>query len=246
MSSTATSTPMTDLVCTPIPRSDARFMDLLGRVSWRSYLGGWALAFAVGAALALMIRGLGWWDGAAWEHQMILGLNDARTPVLDWILLWIPFVGTNYTLAPMVAIAAVILWRRKYATVAIHMLLVQAGSWSLNPALKFAFARARPDIVELRGQHAFPAFPSGHLIAVVAVLGTVAYLLDRCGKGKWAWYALAVFFVLVAVSRVYLGVHWPTDVIGGTAVGAVWLWWTIKVLEPVHWPPAAAPLHARD
>ena len=228
----ATQTVSPDPAC--IARSGVTFRAALRRVPWGRLALGWAIAFAVGAAIAIAAQAVGWWPGADWERAMLVAVNETVSPTLDVIMLTLPFVGTNYTLAPIVAVAAFLLWRRGYATVAVHLLVVQAGSWMLNPALKFAFVRERPTLFEARGQHAFPAFPSGHMIAVVAVLGTVAYLLDRCGRGKWAYWVVGAFFLLVGFSRLYLGVHWPLDVVGGTAVGGVWLWWTVGGMERVH------------
>ncbi|MGH7444903.1 MAG: phosphatase PAP2 family protein, partial [Longimicrobiales bacterium] len=53
-------------------------------------------------------------------------------------------------------------------------------------------------------------------------------------------WVFGVFFLLEAYSRLYLGEHWPMDVVGGTVVGAVWLWWTLKTLQPLHRTAIAA------
>lgn len=217
-----------------IPRSAAGFRSAVRAVPWERMALGWALAFLVGVAIAATTYAAGWWQGAAWERDILVRVNATVSPRLDVVMLTLPFIGTNYTLAPIIAAAAYVLWQRGYATVAVHLLVVQAGSWMLNPALKFALPRARPELFEARGQHAFPAFPSGHMIAVVAVLGTVAYLMHRCGSGRWVYVVLVAFFLLVGYSRMYLGVHWPMDVVGGSVVGAVWLVWTVRNLEPVH------------
>jgi undecaprenyl-diphosphatase len=149
-------------------------------------------------------------------------------------MLTVPLAGTNYTLAPVVAIAAFILARRGHPLIAVHLLVVQIGSWLLNPLLKFAFPRDRPTLFEARGQHAFTAFPSGHAIATVTVLFTVAWLIQRYGHGAWGWWLALLILGLNAYSRIYLAVHWPTDVGAGLLIGAVWLVGTLRIFAPLH------------
>lgn len=212
-----------------------RMRDVAARTPWLTILFGWVIAYGLGAVLASIVRALGWWDdGGEWERQALIVAHDTVNPVLDVIMLTLPLAGTNYTLAPIVAIAAFILWRKGWTTVALHLLVIQAGSWSLNPALKFSFPRDRPEMFEARGQHAFPAFPSGHAIAVTAVLLGIAWMIDRTGHGKWGYWIVGAFFLINSWSRIYLSVHWPTDVIAGALVGALWLWWTVRAFRSVH------------
>ena len=100
---------------------------------------------------------------------------------------------------------------------------MQTGSFALNFAMKFLFDRARPDLWEKRGQFSWASYPSGHAIASFAVIFTVAYLLDREKCWKWPYAALGFVSVVTLWSRLYLGVHWPSDVIGGGIMGLIWL-----------------------
>jgi undecaprenyl-diphosphatase len=209
--------------------------DVVARTPWATIVVGWVIAYGLGAFLAFVVRALGWWEnGAPWERQALAAAQETVSPALDVIMLTLPYAGTNYTLAPIVAIVAFYLWRKGWTTVALHLLVLQAGSWSLNPALKFSFPRDRPTLFEARGQHAFPAFPSGHAIAVAAVLLGIAYIIHRTGHGTWAYWVVGAFFLLNSYSRIYLSVHWPTDVIAGALIGLVWLWFTVRAFRPVH------------
>lgn len=214
---------------------------LSARVPWRRIAAAFALAYAGGVVLGLLVQAAGWWEGRGWETAVLVAVNRTVSPLLDPFMLYLPLLGTNYTLAPLIFLVAIWLWRRGYVTVALHLAVVQAGSWALNPLLKFTLQRGRPTLFEARGQHAFPAFPSGHSIASVAVLLTVAYLLHRCDRGTWAYWLVGVYIVVNSYSRLYLGVHWPTDVIGGMVVGAIWLIATIGAFRRVHATGPARP-----
>ena len=211
-----------------------RLPELMAGTPWMRILFGWALAYVTGLACAGAVYAAGWWGGGGWEVDTLTAVHATETPWMDTLMLYLPLVGTNYTLAPMIAIAVVLLYRSGWGSVALHLAVVQLGSWTLNPALKFSVPRARPELFEQRGQHAFPAFPSGHAIAVVAVLFTVAWLIHRSGRGTWGYWLVGIFFLINSYSRVYLQVHWPTDVLAGVAVGGVWLVWTLSIFAPLH------------
>jgi undecaprenyl-diphosphatase len=101
-----------------------------------------------------------------------------------------------------------------------------AGGALVSEGLKMVFARARPDIVTHLAEVQSASFPSGHaMLSAVAYL-TLGALLARAHRSKrvkaLVMGAAILLTVLVGVSRVYLGVHWPTDVLAGWCVGAAW------------------------
>ena len=100
------------------------------------------------------------------------------------------------------------------------------GAMILSQAMKFGFNRSRPDLVPHGARVYTMSFPSGHAMMSAAVYLTLAVLLARTQKRRrvklFIIVVAALVTILVGASRVYLGVHWPTDVIGGWAGGAAW------------------------
>ena len=196
---------------------------------------GYLLAVGAGIGFAIALRNAGnWLDGFAWEHDVLLAVNGFRVPfVIDWLLLVLPWFGTNITLLPVILGAAFLLRRSGRSMLALHLVVMQVGAFTMNPLLKDFFDRPRPGLWEMRGQYAWASYPSGHAIASVASLFTIAILLRRELGWGWPFPAAIALIVLTAYSRLYLGVHWPTDVIGGLIMGAIWLAATLIAFRPL-------------
>ena len=192
--------------------------------AWAWVVGGYFAALLAGVLFAQLIRRTGSWDqGLAWERDLMLASHVRWPAPIDALLLVLPWLGTNITLIPLVLIVAVWLVKRDRPDLAMHLVVVQLGSFTLNPVLKGIFDRPRPDLWEPRGQFAWAAFPSGHAIASVSVLLTAALLLRLERGWKWPMRVAVPLLVVSLYSRLYLGVHWPTDVVGGVLIGLVWL-----------------------
>jgi membrane-associated phospholipid phosphatase len=139
------------------------------------------------------------------------------------------FVGVSWLgsemLVPLVAVAAVILLRRRAWQRLALLLIASVGVWPLNMLLKIAFHRARPSFaIEFVTDGSF-SFPSGHAMESIVIYGVVAFLLverypSRRTVVRIAWLSLAA---LIGFSRLYLGVHYISDVLAGFAAGFVWL-----------------------
>lgn len=111
--------------------------------------------------------------------------------------------------------------------------LLQNGGAALNSLLKHLFVRTRPDlfrVVEATGY----SFPSGHAMVSLCFYGMLAFFIVRNIKSlRWRLViiSLAVLLVVaIGISRIYLGVHYPTDVIAGYTAGAMWLFFRISLL----------------
>ncbi len=153
-------------------------------------------------------------------HQLI-GPEWLHTAAAD-----VTALGSVTVLTLLVLLALAICASLRRWAEALVLVVGAVGGVSISQGLKHLFLRERPDLVYRAVEAANPSFPSGHamLSAVVFLtLGTLAARFAPRRRVKALALASAVFFsVLVGLSRVYLGVHWASDVLAGWCVGAAW------------------------
>lgn len=194
--------------------------------NWRVVVIGYLVALAFGSAYALFIRSFGdWHTGAPWERILMMDIyRNAPHPAFMLLVDAAPWAGTNLTLFPVALLIALWLWfKRRRRDLATWLMVAELGCLSHNWLLKHLFVRERPDLWERVGWYGWAAYPSGHAMASIAVLGTMAFMIER--ELGWRWPLLVVLSIalLNAYGRLLHGVHWPSDVLGGAAVGLIWL-----------------------
>lgn len=208
---------------------------LLARDLALAYAGAWA----VGILYGWIIRASSTWDeGTAWERAMLRWLHASTVPGwLDTVILHLPLTGTNLTILPLTVLVGWWLWKRKrHGIIALQLFVVNVGSLSLNPTMKYLLGRDRPDLYPRRGMYNWASYPSGHAIVTIAFYFTIALLLYRTRGWRWPFVAGVLVFLLNSYSRLYLSVHWPTDLVGGMLIGVVWLvgTWRAFARHPAH------------
>jgi undecaprenyl-diphosphatase len=197
--------------------------------NWTLVALGFALSVLTAVAIAEALQASGdWTGGLGWERAFMLWIPRELPFAVDTVFLTLPWLSSNTVVMPLLAIACLWLWVvRKRADLALHLFVVDFGTFLLTPLLKIMYERARPELWPHRGQYAWSSFPSGHAMIGVAVFATIAVLAYRERGLRWPALALAALLAISLYSRVDLGVHWPTDVVGGAAVGLVWLAFTL-------------------
>ncbi len=198
------------------------------------------LLAAVGSALSLatltaLHRTLTWPSVERFDHGLQLGLHAHATHALTAAMLTLTFIGSIKFFFP-----AVTLWigylgahrRRREA-----VLLACAIPWALvlNETLKLHFHRARPGLPWSIGDEHTYSFPSGHSLFAVVLYGMLAWLALERGH-RWPIGFAVAMPLAIGLSRVYLGMHYPTDVLGGYIVGLFWLC-AVMAMERFVRPP---------
>jgi len=136
----------------------------------------------------------------------------------------ISFLGSEAFLFPVMGTAIAYFTIKKRYLVAGLLLTSSLGSWLMNHLLKQIFHRPRPYEYFLVEQGGL-SYPSGHSMVTMTMFLTIAYLLtrnkSRLSFNRRIWIGALAYVLLMGASRVFLGVHWPTDVIGGFSAGYV-------------------------
>jgi undecaprenyl-diphosphatase len=150
-----------------------------------------------------------------------------RSPVLDEIMYDLTTLGDGVVLIMIVLVASVFLWSTRHHWSVYILIVGMVGGKILNTVLKAAFDRNRPSVVEWLYDVTSPSFPSGHAMGAFITYGTVAYLVGRLSPTRrlrhLTWIIATITILGIGISRMYLGVHYPSDVIAGFLAGLAWL-----------------------
>jgi undecaprenyl-diphosphatase len=190
----------------------------------------------IGAALFVFFRlasEVSEGDTMALDRAILTGLRSSADPAIPVGPHWLPEAMTDITalggatvLLIVSAVVIVYLLLSRRLRTALFVLAATAGGIGLGGLLKLIYARPRPDLVPHLVDVTSSSFPSGHATDSAIVYLTLAALLARTVPERaLRIYMLGVAILLtllIGVSRVYLGVHWPSDVIGGWTIGAAW------------------------
>lgn len=171
-----------------------------------------------------------------WDEPIQRWVEAHRTPALDRVFLDFTWCGATVTVLVLGCLAAAATWRRCRA-VGTVLLVAALARPLLEFVLKVSIDRPRPHLHRLVGATG-SSFPSGHTLAAVALWGLLPLVVSLYTRRRGLWWASvvvsAVMVLGVAASRVYLGVHWFSDVVGSLVVGTFFLFGLEAVLARQH------------
>lgn len=174
----------------------------------------------------------------AFDEAVLRWMGAHRTPLLDSAMVEITALGTGMVVMMIVSISALFLALTRHRYSALLLLVATFGGLVLNLVLKLFFDRPRPEVI-MWGTHAVSSsFPSGHAMSATIVYSTVAYLAARLHEHAWqrlvTLTVAGIVIILISVSRLYLGVHYPSDVLAGGIIGLAWAAFCMATLEAIQ------------
>lgn len=166
------------------------------------------------------------WDWLLpFEESLLLALKDRANPVLDRYMTGLSLLAQGEVTLPLLVLIGGILVYCHEAVSALILAIVLSGSWLLNGIFKSLFRRQRPDLWASSKRPMDYSYPSGHSMSAISFYGLLAVYLTH-------WLSIPLSMTLavagglstgVGFSRLYFGVHWPTDVLSGWLAGCIWL-----------------------
>src|SRR3954469_22471822 len=195
----------------------------------RSVLGLLAVV-AVGAgfgALLLLVR-YHWGPLQRLDQSIANSLNDlvAPHPAVVKALTTITQAGGRGVLIPLVVMVIVLLLIRRRPRLALYLAVTGLGAMLLDPSLKTLVGRVRPVVGDPIAHGGGNSFPSGHTLGATIVYGMLTLVFLSLAKGRWRGWLMgvaAVLIVAIGLSRIALGVHFLSDVLGGWLLGLAWI-----------------------
>lgn len=170
--------------------------------------------------MGVMVRNSG--EGILFDVRLLEFIHKDINPILLKMMEGVSYLGSEKFLVPIMLIIIVFNLIKKNIRESIFLLVNTLGSFTLNSLIKQIFQRTRPFDFSLVKQGGL-SYPSGHSMVVMSMYLSIFYLLTRKEEDKnkriLIGLVIGIYIVSMGVSRIYLGVHWPTDIIGGYICG---------------------------
>jgi len=165
-------------------------------------------------------------DSRRFDRAVLLWIHSHFPGWLDGPMRLVTALGYYWVVIPLLAVAVLAFYRKDWRLSAILLVVSTSGSILLTTVLKAIFERSRPELFDSGYTASFYSFPSGHATVALGFYGTLSLLLAYRLRGYARWLVAACgvsLVLLIGFSRLYLGVHYPTDVLAGYLAAPLWL-----------------------
>lgn len=215
------------------PKSFLSFLKNLLLARWRLLLVlllGVGLPLLVFEQLAVMI-----WQNKGiflWDELILRAIHATATPQLDLFALRFTKLGVFWGIFPVATVVGLsLLYRRRWRSLT-YLIITLLGSVVINRTAKLLLHRVRPSLWDSITPEFDYGFPSGHAMSSMSFVAVLAILTWGT---RWCWLVLlsgSVFVVMIGWTRLYLGVHFPSDVLAGWMVSLAWAFSVSLVVRP--------------
>jgi undecaprenyl-diphosphatase len=200
-----------------------RFVQQLLMTHWRSLL-----LLLLGVFLPLQVFGElaeDVWEnegGFPWDVPVLLAVHSTANPQLDVVVTMLTKLGVFWGVFPIATVTALLLFNRRRWRSLTYLIVTLLGSIIINRTAKVLLHRVRPHLWESPAPEFDYGFPSGHAMSSMTL---VAVLVILTWGSRWRWLVLivgAIFALVIGWTRLYLGVHYPSDILAGWMVSVGW------------------------
>ncbi|RKD72924.1 undecaprenyl-diphosphatase [Sinobaca qinghaiensis] len=178
------------------------------------------------AAFIILAQDVAGGTSTAWEQSIIDAVRIWTNPFMIEVFKFITSLASVIFTTALTTFLTILFWVRKKWKKGWIVAIAVGGSGAINFALKSYFYRDRPSVNQLIEADGY-SFPSGHAMNALVMYGMIALILvlavENAGVKAAVIAASALLIVLIGLSRIYLGVHYPGDVMGGFIVASMWL-----------------------
>lgn len=193
------------------------------------------LALAALAAIAFAAVSLQVVEGHAdsFDERWAIAVHAYRSELLDAVMITFTIIGSGPCLYASIVLVSAIAWQRKLRMLSLILLANALLALLTNVLLKLWFVRQRPHLWDIVTRPETFSFPSGHAMSAMAVYGAIAaVLIGLFPRARWLIVTGATIVITgVGLSRVYLGVHWPLDVLAGYAASVPFVVATVHIVH---------------
>ncbi|MGG6238385.1 phosphatase PAP2 family protein [Nodosilinea sp. AN01ver1] len=170
--------------------------------------------------------------GFPWDEPILLSIRTTATPQLDTFASHLTQLGVGWGVAPASIVIALVLWRRHHWRSLVYFLTTMIGSAIINVSAKLLLHRVRPNLWESPAPEYDYGFPSGHAMSSMTFVAALVILL---WGSRWNWLVTVLgglFVLAIGWTRLYLGVHYPSDIVAGWLASIAWAVGVAMLIKP--------------